>query len=121
MKILHSKLKDIILQIIMMHAPSCEGMDGTARQGAQDLFDCFKEEINEEIYLLYLTKCEKEFIKEYIFEDNEPYVKGLMEARYFIIRMFHISFYEYFELLNNSQYVTSAEKKSTGKDDKISA
>lgn len=99
MNILHAKLKDNIMQLIMKHAMTHTERHGNARQGAMDLFDFFKEQINEEIYLLYLAKCQQEFFYEYRFEDTEPFVKGLMEARYYIIRMFHISFCEYFKLV----------------------
>ncbi|MBN2214940.1 MAG: hypothetical protein JW723_11900 [Bacteroidales bacterium] len=121
MKILHTKLKDIILQTIMKHALSLTDRSGNARQGAQDLFDLIKEQINEEIYLLYLAKCQEEFFNEYSFEDAEPFIKGMMEARYCIIRMFHISFCEYFELFEKCCLSTGIGEKNTIKKSKISA
>ena len=121
MKILHTKLKDIILKILADHASSSADICGNARHGAQHLFDYIKEQINEEIYILYLNKCQDEFNKEYQFENGEPFVKGLIEARYYIIRMFHISFGEYFKSLYNSLSTAGADEKSTGKQDKISA
>ena len=121
MKILHTKLKDIIIQIIMKHALTHADRCGNAQQGAQDLFDFIKEQINEEIYLLYLTKCQQEFFNEYRFEDTEQFVKGMMEARYFIIRMFHISFCEYFELMGHCLSSAGVDEKNTVKNSKISA
>jgi len=121
MKILHAKLKDIIINTVLEHAFSSAGICGNARQGAQSLFDYIKEQINEEIYLLYLNKCQYEFFNEYQFENGEPFVKGLMEARYFIIRMFHISFCEYFESMESYLSCAGADHKSTDKHDKISA
>lgn len=121
MKILHAKLKDIIINTILEHASSSAGIYGNARQGAQSLFDHIKEQINEEIYLLYLNKCQYEFFNEYQFENGEPFVKGLMEARYFIIRMFHISFCEYFESMESYLSSAGAVEKGTNKQDKIPA
>lgn len=121
MKILHTKLKDIIMQLIMNHAVTHTERFGNARQGAMDLFDFFEEQINEEIYLLYLAKCKKEFFSEYRFESIEPYVKGLMEARYYIIRMFHISFCEYFEMMELCFSCGVAGTKNTAMHGKISA
>ena len=121
MKILHAKLKDIIIDTILEHATSAVGTCGNARQGAESLFDYIREQINEEIYLLYLNKCQNEFFNEYQFENGEPFVKGLMEARYFIIRMFHISFCEYFESMESYLSSAGADVKSTHKHDKISA
>jgi len=121
MKILHTKLKDIIIQIIMKHALTHADRCGNAQQGAQDLFYFIKEQINEEIYLLYLTKCQQEFFNEYRFEDTEQFVKGMMEARYFIIRMFHISFCEYFELMGHCLSSAGVDEKNTVKNSKISA
>lgn len=121
MNILHAKLKDIIINAILAHASSSAGIYGNARQGAQSLFDFIKKQINEEIYLLYLNKCQNEFFNEYQFENGEPYVKGLLEARYFIIRMFHISFCEYFESMESYLSCADDDHKSTDKHDKISA
>jgi hypothetical protein len=119
MKILHRKLKDIILQIIMEHALSHTDARENAEQGAQDLFDYIRKQINEEIYLLYLAKCQKEFFDEYRFESAEPYVKGLMEARYYIIRMFYISLCEYFEMMEKLS--SSGVKENAVEKDRISA
>jgi hypothetical protein len=121
MNVLHTKLKDIILKTILNHASSSSGIYGNARHGAQHLFDFIKKQISEEIYVLYLNKCQDEFFKEYQFENGEPFVKGLMEARYFIIRMFHISFCEYFKSMDNHLSPKSANENKTGRQDKISA
>ncbi len=121
MKILHTKLKDIIMQLIMNHIMTHSERYGNAQQGAMDLFDFFKEQINEEIYLLYLARCQQDFFNEYRFEDNEPFVKGLIEARYYIIRMFHISFCEYFELMELCFTGDVAGRKNAAIQCKISA
>lgn len=121
MKILHAKLKDTILRIILEHASSCDGFCGNAGQGAKNLFDYLKEQINEEIYILYLNKCQDEFDKEYHFENGEPFVKGLMEARYFILRMFQISFSEYFKSLDNHLSRVVNDTENTGRQNRISA
>ena len=86
-----------------------------------DFFDFLKEKINEEIYLLYLAKCEQDFFNEYRFENIEPFVKGLMEARYYIIRMFHISFCEYFEMMELCFSDDVADEKNAKIQSKISA
>ena len=121
MNVLHSRLKDIILETILDHASSSSGIYGNAKQGAQHLFDFIKKQINEEIYVLYLNKCQDDFFKEYQFENGEPFVKGLMEARYYIIRMFHVSFCEYFESMDNHSSYESIDGKNRRRQDKISA
>ncbi len=105
----------------MEYTFSCADKCGNARQGAKDLFDFVKEQIREEIYLLYLDKCQKEFFNEYRFEDGEPFVKGMMEARYYMLRMFHISFCEYFKSLDDYDSSACNDEKTTGKHHKIPA
>lgn len=113
MKILHSKLKDKILQILAYHACSFEGKTGNAEKGVIDLFEYIKDQITEEIYVLYLTRCQKDFFNGYRFELEQPYVRGMMEARYYIIRMFNISYAEYFDVLKNiSRSTGNCEEKS---------
>ncbi len=121
MKIIHTRLKNLILKIISEHASSYAGGCGNATQGADHLFGYIKEQINEEIYELYLNKCQDEFDQEYQFENGEPFTKGLMEARYFILRMFHISFAEYFKSMECHFFRTVADKECKDGQSKIPA
>ncbi|MBN2613688.1 MAG: hypothetical protein JXB00_19180 [Bacteroidales bacterium] len=115
MNISHYKLKDRVLEIISKHAEISVSQDGSAIAGAQSVLCFMRNHLNEEIYILYLNKCEKEFNSCYKFEHEEPFVKGLMEARYFIIRMFNISYMEYFKFMaENTRYDKSTLYGETG-------
>ena len=121
MKISHSKLKDKILQIIAKHSMLISESQGNALEGAYDLFDYLKKQINEEIYIFYIEKCEADFFSKYTFEALEPYVKGVMESRYFIIRMFNISFAEYFDFITDLNSDNQDHIKPDDNEKKISA
>jgi len=100
MELLHSKLKSLVLTLVGEMSEYTAGKSGTAGEGAREVFEYLKSKINEEIYMLYISRCEHDFFEKYRYESLEPYNKGFMEARYFIIRMFNISFTEYFRFMN---------------------
>lgn len=106
MILVQSKLKNKILKILKNIFYNHEL---SAREGAVIVFDSVKTEINEEIYVLYIDSCEKEFFRQYIFEEKEPYIKGYMEARYFLLRKFNISFCDFFSFSVPSE-ITATEK-----------
>ncbi len=121
MKVSHLKLKDRVLQIIADFPQIITDFQNEATNGARDLFNYLKQQINEEIYVFYINKCEIDFFNKYPFEQGEPYVKGFMESRYYIIRMFNISYAEYFDFISTHNDSKQNQINPNDKDKKISA
>jgi hypothetical protein len=96
MFVVHSKLKEIIVYRLKGMQPHRSLFVLSANEGGLYVFSGLRESMTGEIFQLYINSCEADFFKKYSFENIEPFLKGFLEARYFMLRMFHIPFSVFF-------------------------
>lgn len=101
MQLIHSTLKFRVLSLLKDIPIHASLKKESAVEGADFIFSHLKNALNSDIFRLYLNNCEKDFFEKNKYHSLETFVKGFMEARYFILRKFEISFSEYFKTASN--------------------